>query len=445
MNTRKKFVNINTFVKLCELLYTVRYGYEQIKTLQLKKARKLLLHAYNNFPFYRERMEKARFDPWKLSDIWQIKNLPVLEKEEYRDFTESLRKNYPERFLSCHIDKTSGSTGMPIKIVRTWDEVAYTKAKLLRVLFVNGFRPLHKIYSIVPSQRLVPRDSILQKIGLMPRYMKSFSEPVEKIIEEYFAAEPHVLYALKPQLVQMAMHIIKNHIRIKKPRLCVSFGETLDKASKKIIQDVFGKENLIDMYGAMEFGVLAFQTKKAGFLNFCHDTNLLEIDNKGFRGEGKGTCIITDLHTYSIPLIRYRLGDWIETEFRHGLRVIKAIRGRLDDWITWKDGSRSPFQIFYGIMGKRDEILQFRIIQETYDIISILLVLKKETRKKAVEKAIIMDLKENVRNDVIFRIEFVESIPPDANGKLARVVSKVSGARDKRVNNEIDYSNTLLQ
>jgi phenylacetate-CoA ligase len=108
-----------------------------------------------------------------------------------------------------------------------------------------------------------------------------------------------------------------------------------------------------------------------------------------------------------------------------GLTIIKKIRGRMDDWITWKDGSIIPFHFFYEIMERRAEISQFRIIQENYDLIRVKLVLKPNVEEDQVKKILIHDLKKEIKDDVTYKTEIVESIPPEPTGKLRMVVSRM--------------------
>jgi phenylacetate-coenzyme A ligase PaaK-like adenylate-forming protein len=126
-----------------------------------------------------------------------------------------------------------------------------------------------------------------------------------------------------------------------------------------------------------------------------------------------------------MPLIRYRLGDRLQTREQDGLPVITAIRGRLDDWVILADGTRIPFHVFYEVMERRSEILQFRIIQERYDFIRVLCVLRNGCDAASVEQKIVADLNREVSNELSYTVDFVDSLPPDANGKLRMLVSKV--------------------
>lgn len=429
MPSGRLLLNARVFWELRRLDAASRRDAKQRKVLQFQRLKRLLVYAFDTFPFHRERMADAGFEPRRMKCVEQIQRIPVMDKQAYRDFTDSLVDREPNKYRQYYQDGTSGSTGTPLKVYRTWDERAYMLAKYLRSLFANGYRITDKTFCLPSPHRLVKRDSFLQSLGVMRRYSVAYTEPVQRMVDAYRRVNPDFLYANKSQLVQMALYIKDAGITIQKPRIYLSTAETLDGNSRKLIHEVFGRNNLFQVYGAVEMSTLAVQHATEDIFHFYHDTNVLELDDNGRINQDRGECIITDLKIYSMPLIRYRLGDWLETSEQNGLRVITAIRGRQDDWVLLRNGARKPFHAFYEIMERRTEVLQFRVIQETPDLIRILTVLAPGTNSKRVERLIVHDMQVEVANDVTYEVVIVDSIPPDPNGKLRMIVSKVaSGA-----------------
>lgn len=399
---------------------------EATRELQIRKLRDILVYAKNHYDFYRRRFLEARFVPEQLRNLDDMQKIPILTKNAYRQFTEEELKKTPRRFDEWYHDGTSGSTGSPLKVFRTWDERAYMSAKWMRALYRNGYKWNDITFSL-PSPHRLQKDSIAQKFGLMMRYSVAYTEPVEKMVEEYLKRKPSVFYANKSQIVQMAMHCLEHQIDLPQPRFYVCAAETLDENSKLLIQSVFGS-NLSEVYGAVEFNNIAWRELGDSFFHFSHNTNILELEDKsGNIVAEEGYCVITDLYIRSFPLIRYQLGDYLETEMRDGKRVIKKIRGRLDDWVIFADGTRKPFHPFYEIMERRSEVLQFRIIQETHHLIRVIVRPASDADRDKLEAILLNDLKKEVRDgDVEYKIEWVDEIPPDPNGKLRMLISKVS-------------------
>jgi phenylacetate-CoA ligase len=423
----KAFENTIIFFKLKGLLKDFPFQPRHITTIQLVKLKKLVVHAYKNFSFYKRLMDDADFDPHSLKTLEDLRKLPVIDKAMYREFTDSIVRKNPSFYKTkFHVDGTSGSTGMPLKIFRSWEEKAHIKADVLRALRLNGYGVFDKTLWIISPHRLSARDSFFQRFGIMPRDCISYLDTPDNMFKGYVKANPDVLWANKSQLNQLSLYIKSIGIEIKKPKILVCTAETLDANSRRLIQEIFGEENLIEIYGAIEFGILGFQLQGRNFLYPCHDTKIIELDNNGNINSTKGNCIVTDLNTYSFPLIRYRLGDWLEMAESEGLPIIKRIRGRMDDWITWKDGSRIPFHFFYEVLERRTEISQFRIIQENYDLIRVKLVLMPNIDENQVQKILIHDLKNEIKDNVTYKTEIVAAIPPEPTGKLRMVVSRVT-------------------
>ena len=416
-------LNLRIYKYLRMLLDEAKLTKTQIQSIQFKRLKSLLCEAYQTHPFYRERFDSCGLDPFKMSGFEEFKKLPLLTREEYREFVDRYSDNHPDRCNGLYRDRTSGSTGNPLTIYRTWDERAYMCAKWMRALKLNGYSHKDITFSLPSPQRL-QRDSIVQQFGLFKRYSVSYTAPVEEMVKGYLKCNPTVLYANKSQLVMMALYCLKNNITLSKPELCVSAAETMEDSSRLLITKVFGDDNFIEVYGAVEFNNIAWQEKGNDFFWISHTTNYFELEE-----DSDSDCrrsIITDLFIRSFPLIRYDLGDKIETGIQNGQTVIKKILGRSDDWIVFSDGGRLPNHAFSKIMLRRPEILQYRVIQENYELIRILAVTREGTDEIGLSNILMHDLRNGVRDaGMNYKFEWVKEIPPDPNGKIRMLISRV--------------------
>jgi phenylacetate-CoA ligase len=423
---QKATLNFRIYAYMRKFLKESRLPAEEIRKIQFIRLKKLLCDVYQTHPFYRERFDASQFNPFKMAEISELKNVPILKKEDYRTLIKSLVEEKGEKhYQHWFEDTTGGSTGIPLRVLRSWDERAYMLGKWMRVLFLNGYHWRDITFSM-PGPNHLQRDSVVQRFGILRRYTVPFTDPVENKVEMYLKVRPSILYGNKTHLVQMALYCDQNNIELPKPRLCISFAETMDERSRAIIARCFGEEGLIQIYGALELSIIAWQTKGEDYFNICHTTDYLEVLDENGQDANSGTSIITDLFIRSFPLIRYNLGDILDTENKNGLPVINKIKGRQDDFIVFADGERLPWHIFSIILERQQALKQFRVIQEAYDRIRILAAVEEKANKSAVENAIISDLREEVRNKGMeYIVDFVEQIPPDPNGKLRLLISKV--------------------
>jgi phenylacetate-coenzyme A ligase PaaK-like adenylate-forming protein len=424
-NWQKATLNFRIYAYLQKFIKESRLPAEEVRKIQFARLKKLLCDVYQTHPFYQERFDTSQFNPFKMADLSDIKKVPVLEKEDYRTLIKNQVEKGEKRYQNWYEDSTSGSTGIPLRVLRSWDERAYMLAKWMRVLFLNGYHWRDVTFSL-PSPSHVQRDSIVQRFGILRRYNLAYTDPVENHVEMYLKVRPSVIYGNKTFLVQLAMYCDQNKIELPKPYLCISMAETMDGRSRAVLEKCFGAESLMEIYGALELSIIAWQIKSEDYFNICHTTDYLEVLDENGQDTNFGGSIVTDLFIRSFPMIRYNFGDVLDTEDKNGLPVIKKIIGRQDDSIIFADGGRVPWHIFAIILERRRELKQFRVIQEDYDLIRIMVAKEAEADKSAVENAIITDLRNEVRNEGMeYIVDFVDQIPPDPNGKIRLLINKV--------------------
>ena len=425
---QKTTLNFRIYYYLQKLLKESKLPAEEVRKLQFTRLKKLLCDVYQTYPFYQERFDASHFDPHKMADFSEIKNVPILEKEDYRMFIRNqLNEKGEKEYQNWFVDSTSGSTGIPLRILRTWDERAYMLAKWMRVLVLNGYKWKDVTFSL-PSPSHIQRDSIVQRFGILKRYAIAYTDPVEEQIEMYLKARPSIVYGNKTYLVQLALYCNENNIQLPRPYLCVSFAEKMDGPSRSVLEKCFGQDCLMEIYGALEVSIIAWQLKSEDYFNICHTTDVLEVLDENGRDTDYGVSILTDLFIRSFPLIRYNLGDMLDTRNINGLPVISTIDGRQDDRIIFKDGESVPWPICAIILERRrNELKQFRVIQEDYNLIRVVVAKEKEFDKSTVEKAIINDMRREIRDDGMeYIVDFVDRIPPDPNGKIRLLISNVN-------------------
>lgn len=422
----KMFVNLNVARILAQLMWQRRLAPRKLQQLRVYKLRRLLIQSYQTIGFYRKLMDAAKFSPWAVSGIEDLQRLPVLDRDTYRYHTTRMIRQHPERFQGWFRDATSGSTGQPLPVIRSWPERAYMLAKFLRVLFLNGYRPDDVMLWFASPVHLRPQDTRLQSLGIMKRHVAPFSEPTHRMVERILALRPNVLYANKSHLVQMALYIRQHGIRIQPLKLCISVGEILDSSSCALIESAFGVHGLLDAYGSLELSNIAWRRVAGGGpFEIHHDTDILEVVDESGRKATRGTVLITDLHIRALPLIRYRVGDMMEVSYHNGLPVIQKVIGRTDDLIRLKDGRTCAGPMIEVIMEEFPQVLQYRIIQESYDFIRVIINTESGCDPSALEAAIGNGFRRHIAPDITYQFEFVDNIPPETNGKLRMLISKV--------------------
>ena len=139
-------------------------------------------------------------------------------------------------------------------------------------------------------------------------------------------------------------------------------SEKIYESYQEEIKNAFGQK-MISEYGAAETGIIAFECTK-GNMHINMEGVIVEVEND--------EIIVTNLQMNSFPIIRYKLGDYVELAPRDkvckcGLKhlIIEEVTGRIGT-IVYGDKFTYPSLYFYYIfknLAKKNLLLTYQIIQ----------------------------------------------------------------------------------
>lgn len=427
---QRKLINFATLLDLIGLMSNYPYSSEKIKKIQGKKIRKLMERAYE-IPFYRKKFESIGLTPADFNCAEDLAKFPTTSKEELRKLFSEQIQNNPQIKEDWIVASTSGSTGSPlIRYIPPFEE-AKIRANWIRMAKLNGFNPFTGMTVAMqnPGDLTKKGDSILQRIGLFRRDTYSYTEEPDVLARNVNESKPDFLYANKSVLLQMALYAQQNNIKMYHPKCYASIGEAVDKSAQDTIIKAFGN-GFYDTYGCTEASACMFQEK--GHLEhhiICHDTHIINLYNEKNQLCDNGRLILTNLFLKEMPIINFDVNDSAESYEKDGLKYVRRINGRLNDWFIFEDGYKMNYQKFGVVMQNHSEVAQFRFIQHNYHEIVALIALCEDKRDD--EKAEIKRILESALNEIVcehnasISVEMCDRIPPDENGKLRIMVSKI--------------------
>lgn len=403
---------------------------------QRTQLRKLLSHAFTQVPLYRQKYEQAGFTKADFANFergWLV-DLPVLEKEELRQFGTSLllAKNRGKgKFY-----KSSGSTGTPTQIFmstsfhRSWS-----------ALYEARVRHWAKVDYKVPRAMIGGRRVIPDANTRAPYYRYNYAEKQayfsayhlsEKTIADYnkglIETQLQYLVGYAMSIYLWASLVIKLGLTAPKMRAVLTSSETLTQHMRQTIETVFGCK-VYDAYSGVEACGLISENE-FGELLFSPDSGIMEVltveGNYAKPGE-TGELIATGLLNFDQPLIRYRIGDEVtlvlnqKTQSGIHMPVISCIEGRTEDVIIGQNGQQMVrfHSIFNGIKG----LVMAQVIQHTLTHIDIKLVTDKHYEKNDENKMVTRIHSQLGSVQVTF--DYVNEIEKTKNGKYKAVVSKL--------------------
>lgn len=365
---------------------------EQIQHHQLKQAQSLLAHATTTVPHYKQTIPQNLIDSIENLDwaLWQ--SIPILERKDVQEHSDNLiSKSIPQSHLPVGAGMTSGSTGRPIRLMHTkitsmmWD--AFTLRSHLwyrRNLSKKraAIRYFENNVATAPlgakqlgwggaSDMFLPHGEV---VGL--NVSASISEQVNWLFKE----QPDYLVSYPSNLAAIATLCIKENISLPSLKELATIGELLSIEQRNICREAFGLE-IIDTYSAEEVGYIAMQCPSNRHLHVQSENVLLEVidaDGKPCKPGEVGQVVITTLHNFAKPLIRYAIGDYAEVgelcKCGRGLPVLTKVMGRTRNMFVKPDGSYfwpSFPKINPEFYAQMPKVRQYQYVQKAVDWIEI--------------------------------------------------------------------------
>jgi phenylacetate-CoA ligase len=217
------------------------------------------------------------------------------------------------------------------------------------------------------------------------------------------------------------------------PRAMMSSAQALPAATKRAIEEAFHTK-VYDKYGSREFSGIAYQCGEGDSYHVMDESYIVEILREGraaLPGE-VGEVVITDLNNFSVPLIRYRIGD-LATAVDNGaqcpcgrqLSRIGVIQGRTQAIVHCGNGVWLPGTFFAHFFKEYEHAIRFFQIEQ-HETGSFTLRVVKNNRYSDTEFATLLsDLKSFTGSETKITTEFVDQIPLLRTGKRSPVVSTV--------------------
>lgn len=191
---------------------------------------------------------------------------------------------------------------------------------------------------------------------------------------------PDYLITYPSNLAELIDHCATQRIELRGLREVRTTGETLPAQLRAHCKALLGVP-LTDLYSSQECGYLALQCPQADHYHVMAETVLIEILDDAGRpcvpGE-TGQLVVTALHNFASPLIRYQLSDHAEVgppcACGRGLPTLARIRGRSRNLVRIADGTLHWPQVGFYEYREVAPVRQYQMVQHSLEEIELRLV-----------------------------------------------------------------------
>ncbi len=410
---------------------------EELDRLETQQLIELLSYAGEHVPYYRELFRQYRFHPRELRSRADLAELPVLTREV-------VRERYDDLVDPAHRGKnlkkgTSGSTGKPLKFEYSHVSECWRQAVKMRGYGWAGYRPGRRVFFYwasvsagVPSLKM-RLDRALKRETFFDS-MKQDLAARREALDLLRRTRPEVIVCYTQACAQFARWITDNGLRDWDDIPVICAAEAVLPADRVVLSQAFGPE-IFESYGSRETMLMAAECEQHAGMHLSEENLLLEVVRDGQPlGPGEsGDVVVTDLHNYGMPMIRYLNGDvaTLASEQRcacgRALRRLERVDGRRADMLVDGAGNLVPGIVFHVLFSdaRQELIRQFQAVQSQDGAVVLKVVRGREFAEDAFHR-VTGRFTEYLRGQPV-TIEFHEQIAPhQGSGKHQTIIAERS-------------------
>ncbi len=429
-----------TLPRLSELRGTQWLSHDELLEFQARQLTKLLKHAEKNVPYYQSLMRSAGLGHRDFRMPDDIRKLPVLTRD-VASATYEDRSSTAAPFPTIR-KTTSGSSGNPLVFAYDRESESWRQAMKLRGYEWAGYRPGDRVLHYWgPAPRPLPPLGQRLKIFAdrairQEQYLDCVTQDEGHLMKAVWAVRrqrPKAIVTYAQSGGGLARFIVERDLRDWDTIPIICGAEPLFQGDREMMMRAFGPK-VFNTYGCRETMLIATECNRHDGLHVSMENILVEIlvtDRDGSERPARpgelGHVVVTDLHNFGQPLIRYVNGDLAVAadDARCGCgrahTRLASLEGRVNEAMTDGRGGRVNGMYFSTIMVPlAHAIRRYQATQHRDRSITLKVVPTSDYGRDTAR--ILHDNISRAIPGVALTIELVASIPSAESGKGRPVI-----------------------
>lgn len=407
---------------------------EELRDAALGQLQLVLEDAHRNIAHWNEALQRIGFRPGNAVAFEDFRRLPLLTRTDLQNLGDALlSRDPPSAHGGRYKGHTSGSTGTPVAFYQTdltryfWRAFTLREHLWHRRDFAGKLAAIRSNVEDSHSAGWGPATEPVVRTG--PCSNLNIRAAIDDQLAWLAREDPDYLITHPSNLKALAARALERGVRLPRLKQLRSFGEVLSEDTRRLCEQAWGVA-IADTYSSEEAGYIALQCPHGAY--HVQAENLL-VEILGENGESCaagqiGRVVITTLHNFAMPLIRYDIGDYARAGAScacgRGLPVLQQIAGRRRNMLRLPDGSRHwpsfPEERWVGIAPLR----QLQVVQKKIDEILLRVVTPRPLSPEESAR-LIETFQDTLKFPHRIAIERVDAIARGKNFKFEDFVSEI--------------------
>jgi phenylacetate-CoA ligase len=414
-------------------------NYPRLQRYQQRQLKQLLRHASQTVPYYSDMLSETGAIQDGEVNLSRFEDVPLLTKTELREQNTRLRSTEPGSNITKNT--SGGTTGEPVEFLQDDNYLFSNNANRIYYHRLAGRElgePWIKLWGD-ESDLFDERQSLNDRLAdfVLNRHVLNSYRMGEDEMAEYVGRineiQPKSMEVYVESMDELAKFIEENDLDVHSPNGILTTAGTLHQPVRERIERVFDAP-VLNKYGSREVGTVACEAPQENGLRIFDHTHYVEVvDDEGNSlppGED-GELAITVLTNYTMPLIRYRIGDMGIMKERpkganHPFSMLETVTGRVTDHFRALDGDLVYPGHLRKVLYHRDWIKKFQIRQTEIDrVVYRIVVSKKQSPPQSELGEITSRTRDLLGKDITVEFEYPTKIETSDSGKYRCTISEV--------------------
>ena len=407
---------------------TIKWDRERIIEYQIRRLKALLKHVRDTVPYYSNIFDNNKININDINSLSVLNDLPIIDRDIIQNNIEQL---ISKKFSKDQLMKggSSGTSGIPIEYYHDYSGYSAGVAAGYMLWSMSGWEIGKRNIHIWGNQSSIKQwntlrskiKNVLIRQKNIPSTLLNDPSQLKTITNEILKFKPCSFDGYASSIYSLASFIEENNIRLSGVRHVLTTADNLEEYQRDLIERVIGPTG--DLYGSGEIlGIASRPVNEEKY--YILDPHVI-VETIDFNDNYMKDIVITDLHNYGMPFIRYKIGDMIDQvqtpkpNSKFPFSWFTKIYGRDSDVINLPNGMKfHPMNVFGGTLFREfDGIKRHKVVWDGNKLLFIFEVddfNNKEPLNNALKKLLMPYGCEYV-------IEFTNKIYPSSSGKYKYV------------------------